>query len=73
MVANPPIWQMVKQAVEALGGKATNLEIREYVQKRWLGVHDPSVSAHINLCTVNSTSRTQYPPELQAAHRERPL
>ena len=73
MVANPPIWQMVKQAVEALGGKATNLEIREYVQKRWPGVHDPSVSAHISLCTVNSTSRTQCPPELQAAHRERPL
>lgn len=61
MVANPPIWQMVKQAVEALGGKATNLEIREYVQKHWTDVHDPSVSAHFNLCTVNSPSRTQYP------------
>jgi endonuclease len=61
MAANPPIWLMVRQAIEALGGEATNQEIRAHVQKNWQGVHDPSVSAHINLCTVNSPSRIQYP------------
>lgn len=61
MVANPPIWQMVRQAIKAIGGEATNQEIREYVQKHWQDVHDPSVSAHIGLCTVNSPSRIQYP------------
>lgn len=29
-LANPYVWQMVKEAVENLDGKATNAEIKKY-------------------------------------------
>lgn len=60
MDPNPPTWQMVKTAVEALGGKARNSQILQYVQAHWPKVNPGTVTAHIAVCTVNSLSRVQY-------------
>lgn len=56
----PPLWQVVKQAVEALGGKTTNVAVRDWILSKYPGTNANSVSCHIILCTVNHPSRIHY-------------
>jgi len=60
MSQKPTLYEMVNEAVVALGGKATNTDIRGYIHKKYHKVNDKSILAHITLCTVNNRSRIHY-------------
>ena len=57
----PYVWQMIKEAVENLGGKATYSEIKEYIKNKYGEVNENTINAQIIVCTVNHPSRVHYP------------
>ena len=56
-----PVWQMVKEAVEALKGKAKYAEIKEYIKLNYGDVNESTINCTIIVCTVNVPSRIHYP------------
>lgn len=56
-----PVWQMVKEAVESLSGKATYTEIKDYIWKKYSDVNEGTINCQIIICTVNQPSRIHYP------------
>lgn len=56
-----PVWQMVKRALEAHGGKATNLEVRDWILERWPDVPKGTIGCQRIICTVNQPSRVSFP------------
>ncbi|GAB3508972.1 HNH endonuclease [Emticicia fontis] len=55
-----PVWQMVKEAIETLGGEVKNREIINFITKKWKGIKYGTIQAHINSLTVNIDSRVNY-------------
>ena len=60
-IDRPVIWQMVKEAVENLGGKATYAEIKKYIHSKWNDVNERTINAQILVMSVNQPSRIHYP------------
>ncbi|MGG4495600.1 endonuclease NucS domain-containing protein [Brevibacillus reuszeri] len=58
---NPYTWQMIKEAVEELGGKTSNSEIRKYIHDKYGGVKDNTINCTILTCCVNKQSRINWP------------
>jgi hypothetical protein len=56
----PPVWRMVRDAVEALGGKTTNVAVRDWILKRYPGTNTTTIACQIIVCTVNHASRIHY-------------
>lgn len=56
----PPVWRMVKEAVEALGGKTTNVAVRDWILNKYPGTNTTTISCQIIVCTVNHASRIHY-------------
>jgi len=57
----PPVWKMVKEAVEALGGKTTNVAVRDWILRKYPGTNPNTISCQIIVSTVNHPSRIHYP------------
>lgn len=57
----PYVWQMIKEAVENLGGKASYSEIKNYVKEKYGEVNESTINSQIVVCTVNHPSRIHYP------------
>jgi hypothetical protein len=57
----PPIRELVRQAVVAQGGRATNDDIRRYILRKYPDVKEGSIAAHIPYLTVNVPSRVNFP------------
>jgi endonuclease len=57
----PFVWQMIKEAVESLGGRATYTQIRKYIHDKWGDVNDNTINAQTIVLTVNQPSRIHYP------------
>ncbi|MBO8140225.1 MAG: hypothetical protein H0Z22_07125 [Thermosipho sp. (in: Bacteria)] len=57
----PYVWQMIKEAIENLGGKATYSEIKEYIKNKYGEVNENTLNTQIVVCTVNHPSRVHYP------------
>jgi RecB family endonuclease NucS len=57
----PFIWQMIKEAIENLNGKATYSDIKEYIHSKYENVNDRTINAQIIVCSVNQPSRIHYP------------
>jgi hypothetical protein len=57
----PTVWQMVREAVEALDGKTTNVEVRNWILEHYPGTNMNTIQCHIIVCTVNHPSRIHYP------------
>ncbi len=55
------VWQMIKEAVENIGGKATYSEIKEYIKDKYGEVNESTINCQIIVCTVNHPSRIHYP------------
>lgn len=58
---NPFTWQMVKEAVEELGGRTTNSEIRKYIHDKYGVVNNNTINCTILTCCVNKQSRINWP------------
>jgi endonuclease len=54
------VWRMVREAIETLGGKATNVEVRDWILQHYPETNPNTVQCHIILCTVNHNSRIHY-------------
>ena len=61
MSARPYVWQMIKEAVENLGGHASYSQIKEYIKSKYGDVNESTINAQIIVCTVNQPSRIHYP------------
>jgi len=61
MERKPYVWEMVKEAITSLGGKASYTEIRNYIKKKYGDVNETTIRCQIIVCTVNHTSRIHYP------------
>jgi len=61
MNSRPFVWQMVKEAVEKLGGKTSYTEIKRYIFDTYGDVNENTITCQIIVCTVNHTSRIHYP------------
>lgn len=57
----PYVWQMVRDAVEALGTPTTNLAVRDWILKRYPDTNKSTIQCQIINCTVNHASRVHYP------------
>ena len=56
----PPVWKMVKEAVEALGGTTTNVAVRDWILKKYPGTNPQTIGCQITVSTVNQASRIHY-------------
>ncbi|KAF2519727.1 DUF91 domain-containing protein [Flavobacterium salilacus subsp. salilacus] len=56
----PYVWQMIKEAVENLGGKATYPEIKNYIFDKWGEVNNSTINAQCLVLSVNQPSRIHY-------------
>ena len=57
-----PVWQMVREAVNDLGGIASHKEIKGYIESRHGGaVNKGTISCQITVCTVNAPARVHFP------------
>jgi hypothetical protein len=61
MPERPYVYQMVREAVEGLQGRATNRQIKDYIQSKYGDVNVKTIDAVTITCTVNHTSRIHYP------------
>lgn len=62
----PYVWQMIRMAVEALGGHAQYQDIKKYIRERWPDVNESTINAQIIVLTVNQPSRIHYPENKKA-------
>lgn len=62
MTRKPAIREMLATAIDALGGRSDNAGLRKYILSRYGDVNVSTINAHITLCSVNSTSRVNFPP-----------
>jgi endonuclease len=60
-MSTPPVWQMIKQALEDLNGRATYSEIKKNISAKWEKVNEATINAQIIVLTVNQPSRIHYP------------
>lgn len=61
MSNKPYVWQMIKEAVEALGGKTSYSDIKDYIRKKYGELNERTINSQIIVCTVNHPSRIHYP------------
>lgn len=57
----PPVWKMVQEAVEHLGGKASYAAIKQFILGVYGEVNDSTMTCQIIVCSVNHPSRIHYP------------
>ncbi|MGI6514933.1 MAG: DUF7669 domain-containing protein [Syntrophomonadales bacterium] len=57
----PPVWEMVKEAVESMNGEASYKEIKEYIWQHYGEVKERTINCQIIICSVNQKSRVYYP------------
>lgn len=56
----PTVWQMVGEAVQALGGSTTNAAVRRWVWDRYPGTNRSTIDCQMIAGTVNHPSRVHY-------------
>lgn len=56
----PFVWQMVREAVDAIGGQVSYSQIRAHIQARYGDVNDNTITCQTIACTVNHPSRVYY-------------
>jgi len=57
----PAVWQLIREAVQSLGGKASYLQIIEWIHAKYPDVNENTIRAQIIICAVNAPSRIHYP------------
>jgi len=69
----PPVWQMVKQAVDELGSPTTNVAVRDWVLGEYPGTNRTTIACQIIVCTVNHDSRIHYPQNQKVRAADGPM
>lgn len=68
----PAVWQMVKEAVDALGSPTTNGAVRDWILEKYPGTNPGTISHQIIFCTVNHDSRIHDPQNKAPRHANGP-
>lgn len=55
------VWEMIKKAVNELGGNTSNVAVKERILKEFPDTNTNTINAQIIVCTVNHDSRIHYP------------
>lgn len=61
MSNRPYVWQMVKEAVQNLNGRATNAEIKRYIRNKYGDINETTINCQILISCVNKQSRINWP------------
>jgi len=61
MSGTPPVRQMIREAVEALGSPTTNVAVKQWIEAKYPGTNPSTVQCHLIMCCVNQPSRVHYP------------
>lgn len=56
-----PVWEMIKEAIDYLDGKASYTDIKNYIKSKYGNVNDSTMTCQIIVCTVNHATRIHYP------------
>ncbi len=59
-VYQKPVWQMLEEAIDDLGGRATHRQLKSHIKQRYGDVKDITIQCHFILCAVNHPSRVHY-------------
>lgn len=59
-MADITVWERIKEAIQALGGKGTYLEITEYILSKWPNTKPNTLQSEVIACTVNHHTRIHY-------------
>ena len=59
-MADITVWERIKEAIQALGGRGTYLEITEHILSKWPGTDPNTIQSEIIACTVNHHTRIHY-------------
>ena len=62
----PYVRQMIREAVEALGGRTTNVAVRDWVLQKYPDTNPSTIQQQMLFCSVNHPSR------IHAPHNKRP-
>lgn len=65
MTSNPPVRDMIRRAMEELGGTVSNTQLREEVLRRYPDANPSTINTQINFSTVNMPSRIHSPENLK--------
>lgn len=57
----PPVWQLVREATQQLGGEMSYAAIKQHVWSRHPDVNSSTLTCQIITCSVNHPSRIHYP------------
>jgi hypothetical protein len=57
----PFVWQMIREAIDNLNGRATYAEIKNYIHSKWDNVNNLTINTQLLILTVNQPSRIHYP------------
>lgn len=60
-IDKPYVWQMIKEAIEALNSEVPYSKIKAYINSRWPDVNQGTIIDQIIVLTVNHLSRIHYP------------
>ncbi len=63
---------MIREAVEALGGKTTNAAVRDWIMEYYPETNANKIQSQIVVCTVNHPSRVHYPENQQPRRADGP-
>lgn len=64
-MSKPPVWQMIREAIETLNSRVKYSDIKRYINDKWEGVNQDTITAQIIVLTVNHNSRIYYPENLK--------
>lgn len=69
-----PVWQMIRDALQALGSEVVSTaDIRSHVQAKYGDVNPGTVGAQINSCCVNNQKRVNYPENQRPRRATKPV
>ncbi len=61
MTDRPFVWQMIREAMDNIGEKATYTDIKKFIHNKYGEVNDNTITCQIIVCTVNHNTRIHYP------------
>jgi hypothetical protein len=70
--ARPTVSKMLREAIESLGGRASNVQVKQWVLRKYPGANLNTLNAQIIYCTVNHPSRIHSPSNRNPRTATRP-
>jgi hypothetical protein len=60
-MTRPPIWQLIRDAVEPLGREVSYAEVKKILWTQYPDLNEATINCQLIICSVNAPSRVHYP------------